>query len=247
MIKFFRKIRQSSIKENKITRYFLYAFGEIILVVIGILIALQINTWNQKRITTQEEQIILNNLNAEFKQNKRMVEQIIAANDACYKTGQYIMSLIGTDRKTLESINTDSLLFMNFEYSRFTPSDNALTDLLQSGRLKLIKNDTLKLLLHDWTKVNKGVEDQFKGVDDKVQLELVPYLTQKYPMKNIDSYSRLKWKRNSTIEIDKLAIFNDIVYENILDDYLYRLTGYTIELKKTERIIEALVHLTQNK
>lgn len=47
MIKFFRKIRQSLVAENKFSKYLLYAIGEIILVVIGILLALQINTWNQ--------------------------------------------------------------------------------------------------------------------------------------------------------------------------------------------------------
>ena len=48
MIKFFRKIRQNMIKENKVSKYLLYAIGEIILVVIGILIALSINNWNEQ-------------------------------------------------------------------------------------------------------------------------------------------------------------------------------------------------------
>jgi len=48
MIKFFRKIRQNSIKEDKLVNYLKYAIGEIVLVVIGILIALQINTWNER-------------------------------------------------------------------------------------------------------------------------------------------------------------------------------------------------------
>ena len=49
MIKFFRRIRQRLLSENKFSRYLLYAIGEIILVVIGILIALQINNWNENR------------------------------------------------------------------------------------------------------------------------------------------------------------------------------------------------------
>ena len=50
MIKIFRQIRQSLIMENKTSKYFKYAIGEILLVVIGILIAFSINTWNQNRI-----------------------------------------------------------------------------------------------------------------------------------------------------------------------------------------------------
>ena len=57
MIKFFRKIRQKLLAENKISKYLIYAFGEIILVVIGILIALQINNWNEGR----KDQIRLKN------------------------------------------------------------------------------------------------------------------------------------------------------------------------------------------
>ena len=49
MIKFFRKIRQRLLTENKFNKYFLYAIGEIVLVVIGILIALQINNWNDNQ------------------------------------------------------------------------------------------------------------------------------------------------------------------------------------------------------
>jgi hypothetical protein len=54
MIKFFRKIRHTMIKENKFSRYTFYALGEIILVVIGILIALQINNWNEQRIENNQ-------------------------------------------------------------------------------------------------------------------------------------------------------------------------------------------------
>lgn len=49
MIKFFRKIRQKLLSENKFTKYLFYALGEIVLVVIGILIALEINNWNQDK------------------------------------------------------------------------------------------------------------------------------------------------------------------------------------------------------
>ncbi len=56
MIKFFRNIRQKSINENKTIKYLKYAIGEIILVVIGILIALQVNNWNEQRKENNLEQ-----------------------------------------------------------------------------------------------------------------------------------------------------------------------------------------------
>ncbi|TYA59241.1 hypothetical protein FVF61_01520, partial [Formosa maritima] len=62
MIKFFRKIRQNLLMENKTGKYFKYAIGEIILVVIGILIALQINNWNNNRIEHKIETNILSEI-----------------------------------------------------------------------------------------------------------------------------------------------------------------------------------------
>jgi len=84
MIKFFRNIRQHMIKENKVSNYLLYAIGEIVLVVIGILIALQINNWNETKKKHQTEinilsEIVLNldidlkNLNLKIEENNTYI------------------------------------------------------------------------------------------------------------------------------------------------------------------------------
>ena len=65
MIKFFRKIRQNLLMENKTSKYFKYAIGEIILVVIGILIALTINNWNETRKANNNEITLLQKLQEE--------------------------------------------------------------------------------------------------------------------------------------------------------------------------------------
>lgn len=88
MIKFFRKIRQKLLVENKLSKYLLYAIGEIVLVVIGILIALQINNWNEgkkelgKSLEIMQE--IRENLefnNEEFKQEIKEEESVINSID----------------------------------------------------------------------------------------------------------------------------------------------------------------------
>ena len=66
MIKFFRSIRQKLLTENKFSKYLLYAIGEIVLVVIGILIALSINNWNEKRIETARLNSVLNIVKADL-------------------------------------------------------------------------------------------------------------------------------------------------------------------------------------
>lgn len=69
MIKFFRKIRQKMIKENRVSKYLLYAIGEIVLVVIGILIAIQINDWNENRKVSDANTVHLQKMVAEMDEN----------------------------------------------------------------------------------------------------------------------------------------------------------------------------------
>ena len=75
MIKFFRKFRQRLLIEKKFSRYLIYAIGEIILLVIGILIALQINNYNERRKDRIKEQIVLKNLKKDFSANQQIIDR----------------------------------------------------------------------------------------------------------------------------------------------------------------------------
>ena len=86
MIKFFRHIRQRLLSENKFSKYLLYAIGEIILVVIGILIALQINTWNETKKNAQQEQLILTQLLAEYESNLQQIKSKISLRNDVIKS-----------------------------------------------------------------------------------------------------------------------------------------------------------------
>ena len=81
MIKFFRKIRQNLLMQNKTSKYFKYAIGEIVLVVVGILIALQINNWNENKKSKQFEIRILKEIKAsmqlDLERNKAILEKRI--------------------------------------------------------------------------------------------------------------------------------------------------------------------------
>lgn len=77
MIKFFRRIRHNLIMENKTSKYFKYAIGEIILVVIGILIALQINNWNEERKAQKEEQQLYKTILSDLKTDASYIENTI--------------------------------------------------------------------------------------------------------------------------------------------------------------------------
>jgi hypothetical protein len=107
MIKFFRKIRQSHLSEGKTGKYLKYAVGEIILVVIGILIALSINNWNQERIKTKQTVDLLNNMISDLKADITGLNRDIKRYEKSISNGKIILNT-----ENFDSISADSLYFL---------------------------------------------------------------------------------------------------------------------------------------
>ena len=127
MLKIFRKLRQKLLSQNKYSKYLLYALGEILLVVIGILIALQVNNWNQKRLNKIEEINILANINTEFKINLDKFKNTYDGAKKAIDASKKLSSLVGLDQSEISQINIDSLLFNVFEYANLVVSENTNT------------------------------------------------------------------------------------------------------------------------
>ena len=146
MIKFFRKIRQNLLTENKTSKYFKYAIGEIVLVVIGILIALQINNWNEQRKENQKEQAILKRLKKEFISNRKQLFNKIELRNTIIDSSRKLLEYFDTP----ENVKRDSI----FVYlSRIQPPtfDPIQNDLVSSGNIEILKNEALKELLVNWS------------------------------------------------------------------------------------------------
>lgn len=246
MLRFFRQIRQGLLTHNKFSKYLLYAIGEIVLVVLGILIALQINTWNEDRKDRLTEKVIINNLHQEFSINLKTLDSTLALTGESKEADLQLMSLFGEPLLILEEVNTDSLIYYSTTFYRFVPTQNALMDLLQSGRLQLISNQSLKDALYNWTQVLGQVDEYFEAVRQKTQQEIVPYLTSRYSYKDIDAYSPLAWEERSKLEGGKLDIFADRTYENLVDDHLFRVIFYEKFLRDTRKIILNILNLTES-
>ena len=155
MFTFFRRIRKGLLSLNNLRTYIWYAIGEIALVVIGILIALQINTWNQGRLNKIAEKSIIENLNAEFRLNKDQFIKTYNRTKGALNSAKMLTDLVGSDQKELVATNIDSLLYNVFEYDNLTISENTLLDLVQSGRLQFIGNAELKTHIYQWTQQKK--------------------------------------------------------------------------------------------
>jgi hypothetical protein len=94
MIKFFRKIRQKMLTEKKFNKYLIYAIGEIVLVVVGILIALQINGWNERRKDRVQEIVVLQEIAKTLEVNIELLNGYIAKIERTASSSRVIISVI---------------------------------------------------------------------------------------------------------------------------------------------------------
>ncbi|TXE19164.1 hypothetical protein ES692_04745 [Psychroserpens burtonensis] len=134
-------------EKNKTGKYLKYAIGEIILVVIGILIALSINNWNEKRNNLKKGQTILIQLKKEYKSNLLQLDEKILMRSKIVRSCKDILDIIDNPI----SLNQDSL-FQKIATLTLDPTFDPVTnDLISSGNLRLIKNEDLKQKLSNWT------------------------------------------------------------------------------------------------
>ena len=141
MIKFFRKIRQKMLTENKFSKYFVYAIGEIILVVIGILIALQINNWNEQNKSKKEEMKILNEIKISLARDLKYMSINLRSDSSSIRHLKIIKEQLQLEKPTIDSLNYfyQSLLFTNSVDITTGPYET-----LKSKGLDLISNDSLR-------------------------------------------------------------------------------------------------------
>lgn len=143
MIKFFRKIRQTLVKDNRLGKYLLYASGEIILVVIGILIALQINNWNENNKTSLLEKIYLSNIADDLHDQLTSIDDQIDFETNFSNSSLEILTNFYNNTLTLDSVffNSASILIAR---KTFITEDATYTDLISSGNIKVLSNKKMK-------------------------------------------------------------------------------------------------------
>ena len=148
MIKFFRNIRYDLMQNNKMGKYFKYAIGEIVLVVIGILIALQINNLNNKTIESEREIKYLKSIKIDLKKDIQSLDVNIAFRQKkSLGIEEIIKQINGQPIQDLDkaAINVVSTLYQE----NFRPSNVTYYDLVSSGNMNLISDDSIKMYLFD--------------------------------------------------------------------------------------------------
>ncbi|MFH4965775.1 DUF6090 family protein [Gaetbulibacter sp. M235] len=142
MIKFFRKIRQNSIEQNKTIHYLKYAIGEIILVVIGILIALQANEWNNERNRNKAETTILKQLQTDLKTSETELQEIktfyLDRAKACAVVERAFW------KKEVPNDSIERSIRLPLSSRIYSPVLGTLRSLINSGNIDIISSDSIK-------------------------------------------------------------------------------------------------------
>jgi hypothetical protein len=244
MLKFYRNIRRRLLRENRLTRYLIYAIGEIVLVVIGILIALQINNWNEaKKNHHLEKEYLL-----------RIREDLVKSRDRLgidldwHRKNAALGELVLTSLRTceLKDMDRDKVAKGLFNLGKFNSTllvNTTLDELKTSGRLVIISN---KDLVSEIINLNRRFETSENQLEQLMQWSVIPVnvVQSKIVYLNLDEDSGLDqdifWE---SIEFDFDAACGDAVFASAISS----LINYTYENSRRDRDLikatEALILL----
>jgi len=210
MIKFFRKTRQRLLTENKFSKYLLYAIGEIVLVVIGILIALSINNWNENRMNLATKRYYVERLAEEIKADIQYYKELRKS----FLTKEKRLNRITEIWRSNSNYIPDSLQYINdfFQAANISTVYKrpvVWSELTQNGQLKLIQDKKLSSTLisyHSQVEIfsDNFVQHPLKMIMQARERQFIPFLYE-----DPDSYSPVEDVKNKP---------HNKVYERIWND-----------------------------
>lgn len=225
MMKFFRKIRQELLKEGKMSKYLAYALGEILLVMIGILLALQVNNWNEKKKVLTTEQNYLIALREEFRLNKKELNKAMKLN----KTNlEYAVKIsenmrLGRPNITEKEFSKLGLGMLNNEV-QYRPSQGVIDEIISSGKLDIFKNTELKYALSSWNRIINRAKFQ-EMEHSNIRFNMINFFNKKGDFRKvlIDAYGEVMDIKALKSGQENLQLLQSIEYDNYITGFI--LTG----------------------
>lgn len=248
MIQFFRKIRQNLLSENKVSKYLIYALGEIILVVIGILIALQINNNNEVHKIRDKELQYLKNLRSDLHLNMTEIDNYIAMRTIRIESANKVIEYY--EGKPLVDLNDFNLHAVNvYTWQKFFQADNTFQELINSGNLAIISNERIKnqlLNLETRYKKLKYEEEHFR-YDAEVLLYNPSYgMLDLNPLVKNYTYQMSNGQAGENIEPPRAnfeAMLNDVRQKNGFVMAVYEFGVMNSQLGGMKETCEELIEL----
>jgi hypothetical protein len=204
MIPFFRKIRKNLADDNNPLKYMRYAIGEIVLVVIGILIALSINNWNETRKDNRQEVVYYCKIKEDLESDKNRIETIIESIVERQVVCKQLLLKLHSTPKDKSVVIDDYLAAVRSDV--FYHNKAAITDLTSSGKLSLLHNEELKkIILKYYTDMEnslriihanqKEVTDRIFGYDNILEMGAhQTFYREEYGKELVDLLPDVNWQ-----------------------------------------------------
>jgi len=241
-------------EKNKPGKYLKYAIGEIVLVVIGILIALQINNWNTERIQSIESRQLSKRLLQETNQNIEILKRDVENQNQRLNALLHFLKMTGINYKEKSTEKTDSLLYRIISSPRFLLNTSVLDEALSTGSLGIIKSDSLRNLIYELPSVITKIKDHIGYIDNHDNFYLFKRFYEIASLREIDGkYSPYAIKLDSSnfSNIDNRIILNDMQFESLVDNKYFLISTllehYMVTQTKLNQISDMLSKEIKNK
>lgn len=242
MLKIFRRIRQRLLSENRVSKYLIYAIGEIILVVIGILIALQINTWNNNRIQKNKEANFITQIHNEFLQNRAQFDTVTSYHLRVKNGASKLIELFPIDINTVNKDALSNYIKDTFWDWTFDPQQTSINSLTNSSSFEIISNAELKAQLEQWNELIKDYKEE-------EMYSKTFGITQYYPYMRKRITNRAYGNAKSVLEHEAidLIFLNDLEFENLVYGRRIGTQDILNESKAVSDAINKIIELTRQK
>lgn len=218
MIKVFRKIRQRLVSENKFSQYLIYAIGEIVLVVIGILIALQINNTSENKKKRQIELSYLERLVIDLKDNEKLWTDFHELKEQQLKAANIFLKF--SFNKNKDSVLDIIMPHFNSVFSWVDLNINQVTfdEMVSSGNLDLISNDSIKIKLLELNKHYRSILDIQNKEKESHDRLLFPPINEKFNMRYFMALNPDKQKEiGRTFSGEEMGLYLNEFKKELLD------------------------------
>lgn len=218
MLPFFRQIRQRLLTEYRFSKYLLYAIGEILLVVIGILLALQVNNWNENRRTRNAEHELLLNLKEELITNQALLVEAISYSSKSMSGARRVVEIYQNGYKDHGSSELDSLLGVCQWAWTYDAVMGVPISIRTSGQINTIQNSELRLFVASFEEVVRDVQEEGNLLRHIIVDQFMPMVGKYVSSNNRSSYIGEGYAivEKSVFESDYKGLFADRELENLI-------------------------------
>lgn len=232
------------INRNDLKRYTAYAFFEITLVVIGILIAVMINDWNESRKERRVEQLLLTALNKEMAANYAFLTTVIHYQEISRDASFKLLKIYSSDYKKYKASALDSLFgAVQWAWS-FEPKVSVLNSIKTAGKLDVIRDENIKAFITSFEESTKGAQSISLFMRDFMRNQYVPSVSRFVSQRNRVRHLGFSEVADSRFPAAYPALFNDREVESHLTyvyvwrkDEVYILKNIQEELKKSMDLV----------